>query len=257
MAEHDHRRGVTDEQRSMPACSANRAPGASYAVTITIFSPRLFTRRTRERQLPGCRRVGASLRVGCSLSSPSRTTLSIKRVEPTRAAAARSLTPSSSRSSTYSGSRPLSAPRVATTGSDPCWHVPSGRLRAPAAARARGVALRPRGRRCATTAPDRPRHGRSARREGRDRRSGRGSCGAGPQPAARPSGRSTRPAGRTMLNSFRQTVATPRKWPGRASPSAPACSTSTQVAYPSGYISSTDRREQDVDARCLRQLRVA
>ena len=45
--------------------------------------------------------------------------------------------------------------------------------------------------------------------------------------------------GRTMLKSFRQTVATPRKWPGRASPSAPALARRRpRLRSPAGYISS-------------------
>ncbi len=40
--------------------------------------------------------------------------------------------------------------------------------------------------------------------------------------------------GRTRLNSFKQTVATPRKCPGRAAPSAPVSPGSTQLAKPGG-----------------------
>ncbi len=47
--------------------------------------------------------------------------------------------------------------------------------------------------------------------------------------------------GRTWLNSFDTTVATPSKWPGRAAPSSPSLTpaTETLVAKPSGYIAST------------------
>ena len=67
----------------------------------------------------------------------------------------------------------------------------------------------------------RPRREPSARRGARAAGSGRGRPARRSRPAARPSGRSRRCRGRTMLNSFRQTVATPRKWPGRTRPRAP------------------------------------
>ena len=53
-----------------------------------------------------------------------------------------------------------------------------------------------------------------------------------------------------MLNSLRQTVATPRKWPGRALPSrlADSFSTSTQVWKPSGIHLVDGRDEEEVDA---------
>ena len=138
----------------MPACSASRAPDASYAVTITIFSPRAF-------------RSASSSRVSLPrfhLSSPSRTTLSIKRVSPrARLPRARSRrrgrrarrTPAPVRSTPdelrSQGRRPLRALTV--------------RLRALEAAQALARAPRPTGRRCARTAPGRPGRARWGGRE--------------------------------------------------------------------------------------------
>ena len=52
-------------------------------------------------------------------------------------------------------------------------------------------------------------------------------------------------------------MATPRKWPGRAAPSAPVSPGSTQVAKPGGYSSSARRREHDVDSLRLGDREVA
>ena len=56
--------------------------------------------------------------------------------------------------------------------------------------------------------------------------------------------------GRTRLNSLRHTVATPRKWPGRCSPSSPSAAPagSTHVAKPVGVHLLGRRREDDVDS---------
>ncbi len=61
-----------------------------------------------------------------------------------------------------------------------------------------------------------------------------------------------------MLKSFRQTVATPRKCPGRASPSGPPerPSTSTHVSKPSGIHLGGRRHEEEVDAGRLGESRV-
>src|SRR6202008_2336126 len=66
----------------------------------------------RKWQLPG--RPGGialGLRLFAHLSSPSTRTLSIKRVEPTRTAAASTLASPRSSTSTYSGSSPFPEPR--------------------------------------------------------------------------------------------------------------------------------------------------
>ena len=191
------------------------------------------------------------------MSSPSRTTLSISRVEPTRAAAARTVTPSRSRAR-RSRARARSVQRAwRSTGigpSDMCGTAGLERarqgerlLRAPA----------PRDRRCGTRAPGRPRREPSAARAGRGRRSGRGASAAGRQPAARPSGRSTRRCGRTMLNSFRQTWQHRGSGRGARRPRAPVSSTSTQVSEAFRIHLLGARREQKSTPAASRELRVA
>ena len=60
-----------------------------------------------------------------------------------------------------------------------------------------------------------------------------------------------------MLKSFTQTVATPRKWPGRDVPSAPVSLDVDPGAEAGGIHLVGARREQHVDAFLLRDLRVA
>ena len=123
-----------------------------------------------------------------------------------------------------------------------------------AAARSRVASARGSARARARSSADRPDVARREREAVRRRaRSGRltssssrcevaRSSGGAPRPAARPSGRRRRASGRTIVKSLRQTVATPRKWPGRCSSSsiAPRSATSTHVWYPGGYISSAE-----------------
>ena len=145
--------------------------------------------------------------------------MSIRRVEPTRTAAASTFAPPRSTISTYSG---VEAVQLRARGGDGIVARPNAsRRRERARQGERCSRSAARGARCATTA---------RARRGRARSAGRGSrvevqvaheppddraCCASfwPKYARR---------GRTMLKSLRQTVATPRKWPGRASPSAPS-----------------------------------
>ena len=181
-----------------------------------------------------------------TIGSPSRTTLSIRRVAPTRTAAARTR------------GLEVGAPRRSR---------PRGRPARLAVAR-RASAARQRGR-----ARSRSSGERSALRDDSARPSASRTVGSDADldrhaQGREPSRRTTATCcasfwpkyarcGRTRLKSFRQTVATPRKWPGRCSPSsmAPSCSTSTQVWKPGGYISSAVRGEEHVDARLLGELR--
>src|SRR6185312_4963940 len=186
-----------------------------------------------ERQLAGRPGgVARGLRVVAHESSPSRRTLSIKRVEPTRTAAARTLASPRSSTSTYSGSRPFSEPHAAATGSGLPTAAPSAR--GSASARSRSSVER-RTLRDETASPSASRTVGTTRTStgtfrSRTRRRITATCCASFWPKYARSGR-------TMLNSLRQTVATPRKWPGRALPSrlADRFLTSTHVSKPYGY----------------------
>ena len=119
----------------------------------------------------------------------------MRRVEPTRTAprgrGGRSRRPRRSRSRGRSRIAGARAPRRGRV-------VASARGSASAA-----LARRARGVRCATRARGRPRRGRWGRRAARPRARGRGSSVGPPRLAGRPSGRSTRASGRTMLKSLR------------------------------------------------------
>src|SRR6185312_9794534 len=156
-----------------------------------------------ERQLAGSPGgVARGLRVVAHESSPSRRTLSIKRVEPTRTAAARTLASPRSSTSTYSGSRPFKEPRAVATGSG----LTTASRNARGSARARSAADR-------WTLRDESASPSASRTVGTTRISTgtfrsrtrfliTATCCASFWPKYARSGR-------TRLNSFRQTVATP------------------------------------------------
>ena len=197
-----------------------------------ILSPRRFISselgQRRACPAPGVDAAGRA-RAWCSCSSPSRRTLSIRRVEPIAGR-----------------DRERRAVEVGdgdVVGLDPGRRrgrrarAPGRASRARAGSRARARARRRERRRVARRErePVRVAHGRDDADLELEVR-GRGRPASRPRPAARPCGRSTRRRGRTIVNSFTQTVATPRKWPGRCSPSSPSAapSGSTQVANPGG-----------------------
>ena len=193
----------------------------------------------------GCARAGAH-----DSSFESRGTLSIRRVVPTRTAAAR-MGGSNGATATYSTSSP---PTPGSRG-------PSRdrRSRARAAARAPGRAPPARGGRCATRARARRRRARSARRAARARgarsatiRRSTATCCASFWPKKARSGR-------TIVNSLRQTVATPRKWPGRCSPSSDRAELGhLDPGLVAGRVHlGGGRREDDVDARLACGFEVA
>ena len=92
-------------------------------------------------------------------------------------------------------------------------------FRAPAASATARAARRPTGTGCATTAPARPCRAPSPLRRSRRRGRGRRPCGGSPRAAENPFRQTAATSGRTDSNSLATTVATPSKWPGRASPS--------------------------------------
>ena len=118
----------------------------------------------------------------------------------------------------------------------------AGRIASRAASSACGSAsallplVRRQDKHCATTARGRRRRGPSARRRSRRRGRGRRPSAGSPPAAGNPSRRTARRRAGPRSSSLATTVATPSKWPGRASPSQRSLTpdTLTVVAKPVG-----------------------
>ena len=238
VAEHDHRSRVADEDDVdagiLGEACAGRVVGGDHD---DLVAAALHRGELGKRQL--------SCRWGAHLEAPSvRTTLSIRRTPPTRIGGGEDGWVEGRDLDVVDVEAVQQAPRLGGVAGGERARQPGCEERA-ARARAERFGTRARGR---------PRRARCRRRGARAPGRGPGPSGARPRPAARPSARSRRASGRTMLKSLQQTVATARKCPGRNSPSSvePSSVTSIQVWKPSGYISSTggaNRRSTPASAK--------